>query len=158
MDIASSMSNLEENLILDNALKLLKCRKESRVHPKYPLKLLRPATYNGLCLQLLLLPQSPPATRNWWGYDVLLSLIAILFNLSPPMRNLDKICVSSGTKMLRECINRTNVEPPTTICNFILYHPCDDVLADSNCGNLLQAAWGGNFLQQPSYIGEYPVT
>ena len=53
--------------------------------------------------------------------------------------------------MLSECIDGADVEPWKAIRSFVLYHPCDDALADSDCGNLLQAAWVENFFWDCSH-------
>ena len=79
-------------------------------------------TYSSLCSQLLLHSQLALTARNWWEYDVLLSLIAILFTLSPQARSTNVIGALLGTKMLRERIDGADVEPPKAIRSFILYH------------------------------------
>ena len=149
MDIASSMSNLKENFTPT----LLNCSNAVRslVHPKYPVRSLGPATYTGLCSQLLLLSQLAHAPRNWWRYGILLSLIAILFMLTPTARSANDAGALLGTKMFQERIDGADVEPLKVIHVFVLYHPYDDALADSNCGNLLQAALDGIFLWHGSH-------
>ena len=74
-----------------------------------------------------------------------------MLTLSPPTRSLDEVGAPLGTKMLRKHINRVDVQPLKALGGFVLYHLGDDVLSDNNCGNLLQAAWGGNFLWDGSH-------
>ena len=102
-------------------------------------------TYSGLCSQLLLVSQLAPTTRYRWGDDVLISLIAILLTLSPPARSTYEVGALLGAKMLWERTDGADVEPGKAICSFVLDHP-RDALADSDRGNLLQAARVGNFL------------
>ena len=59
------------------------------------------------------------AASNWRGYDVLLSLIAVLLMLSPLVGSTNEVGAPLGTKMLGECIDGADVEPPKAICNFI---------------------------------------
>ena len=145
MDIASSMSILEENFTLvllncSNAVRSL-AYIQSTQFDSFGQQPIAAFVCNCFCF-----PNRPaPAARNWWGYDVLPFLIAILFMLSPLARNVNKVGAPLGTKMLRECIDGADVEPPKAIRGFVLYHPCDDALVDNDCGNLLQAAWDGSF-------------